>query len=105
MTLFTWIGFGRVLRTGLLGKARTLFHGFGPKGEYPSRKEVRPSGCGNFDKLVDDLRLAKAQRAMFETQAEQAFGRYKELKNAEFAACERIARAKMALDSAVEGAA
>jgi hypothetical protein len=29
--------FGRALRDGLLGKARALFHGLGPKGEYPSR--------------------------------------------------------------------
>jgi hypothetical protein len=28
---------GRVLRTGLLGKARALFHGLSPKGEHPSR--------------------------------------------------------------------
>jgi hypothetical protein len=31
--------FGRALRDGLLGKARALFHGLGPKGEYPSREE------------------------------------------------------------------
>jgi hypothetical protein len=35
--MFRLIVFGRALRDGLLGKARTLFHGFGPQGEHPSR--------------------------------------------------------------------
>jgi hypothetical protein len=39
--------FGRVLRTGLLGKARARLRGLGPLGEYPSRKwspiETAPS--------------------------------------------------------------
>jgi hypothetical protein len=46
---------GRVLRTGLLGKARALFHGLGPKGEHPSREEhleFRPDHRGEFDELV-----------------------------------------------------
>jgi hypothetical protein len=38
--------FGRVLRTGLLGKARALFHGLGPKGEHPSRKDWTPLPTG-----------------------------------------------------------
>ena len=32
----TW---ARHFVTGLLGKARALFHGLGPKGEYPSRSD------------------------------------------------------------------
>jgi hypothetical protein len=41
-----------VLRTGLVGKARTLLHGFGPQGDHPSRIEFRPDSRGKFDELV-----------------------------------------------------
>lgn len=45
-------GFGRVLRTGLLGKAQALLRGLGRKGEHPSRLEFRPDSKGKFDELV-----------------------------------------------------
>jgi hypothetical protein len=38
--------FGRVLRTGLLGKARALLRGLGQKGEHPSRKCIHIWGRG-----------------------------------------------------------
>lgn len=52
MTNVSWT---RRFTTGLLGRARALFHGLGPKGEYPSRVphlEFRPDDRGEFDEIV-----------------------------------------------------
>jgi hypothetical protein len=59
--------FGRALRAGLLGKARALFHGLGPKGEHPSRIEFRPDSRGKFDELF--VRFANGS-AFFEDLGE-----------------------------------
>jgi excinuclease UvrABC ATPase subunit len=54
--------FGRVSKlTGLLGKARALFHGLGPKGEYPSRKEKGVClWCDGMGMLWTDASMSRA---------------------------------------------
>jgi hypothetical protein len=43
------ISWARRVATGLLGKARALFHGLGPKGEHPSRVMTRAADWAHFD--------------------------------------------------------
>jgi hypothetical protein len=49
------VSWARRFAIGLLGKARALFHGLGPKGEYPSRLAFRPDGRGEFDEMFAEF--------------------------------------------------
>jgi hypothetical protein len=81
-------GSGRVAKaTGLLGKARALFHGLGPKGEYPSHEartidlSRRAWGC-NYNILKIENSGQRLQLATWSTPTPLE-GDYLILKDAE----------------------